>query len=145
MTACYCDYDPPSWYSQRRRTAAKPHRCSECSLQINAGEQYEDVRGCWDGEIDRFKTCVRCLALREYVVAHVPCFCWSHGDMIEEALQTVEAFAHEAPGLTFGALRLAVAIRCARSFGTIAAMALSRKVEGDDLDYLVEQEGRAAE
>lgn len=122
MTTCYCDYDPASWYSRRQRTAAKPHRCSECSRQIAAGEQYEDVRGCWDGGIDRFKTCGRCLALREYVSAHVPCFCWAHGDMIEEALQTVEAFAHEAPGLMFGALRLVVVIQRAPSFGVVVGM-----------------------
>lgn len=111
MDACYCDYDPPEFYHQETRRAKKEHHCSECAREIEPGEAYEHVRGKWDGRVDTFKTCPRCLALREWVRAHVPCFCWAHGNIIEDAIETARGYAHEAPGLLFGAYRRQVAIR----------------------------------
>jgi hypothetical protein len=111
MDACYCDYEPAEFYHQETRKAKKAHRCSECGREIEPGDAYEHVRGKWDGEMGVFKTCPRCLALREWVKAHVPCFCWAHGNIIEDAIETARNYAHEAPGLLFGAYRRQVAIR----------------------------------
>lgn len=116
--ACYCDYEPAKFYQVEVRKAkrnlrqpAKVKRCSECGVIICAGERYEHVWAMWDDGPCVFNTCPRCLDLREYVIAHVPCFCWYHGDVREEAIETIRNYAHEAPGLLFGALRREVLIR----------------------------------
>lgn len=111
MDACYCDYDPPEFYHQEVRRAKKEHRCSECGRSISPGESYEHVRGKWDGYVDTFKTCPRCLALKAWVQARVPCLCWAHGNIIEDAIEGAREYAHEAPGLLFGAYRRQIAIR----------------------------------
>jgi len=108
---CFCDYDPPEFYSQRMQTAKKEHRCEECGKPICTGETYENVSGKWDGRFDTFKTCTRCLALKDWVKAHVPCFCWAHGNIREDALETAREYGRQAPGLLFGAYRREVAIR----------------------------------
>jgi hypothetical protein len=112
---CFCDYDSPTVYSAATPKARKEHQCIECRCTIKSGEQYERVFGVWDGSADTFKTCQRCLNLREYVKAHVPCFCWAHGNMIDDAIQTAEGWNREAPGLLFGAYRLQIKIRKARA------------------------------
>lgn len=63
----------------------------------------------WD-RVDTFKTCSRCLALRDWVKAHVPCFCWHHDNMIEDAIETCDHYSPEAPGLLFGAYRRRILI-----------------------------------
>lgn len=103
--ACYCDYDPPEVYEAKIVRARKDHRCGKCGCAITAGDQYEYVFGIWEGEPDTHKTCGHCLALRKWVTAHVPCVCWGHGNMIEDLGDTVEHYAHEAPGLQFGFMR----------------------------------------
>lgn len=109
---CHCDYDPPSIYSQTPvKAARKEHRCSECRRTIKAGEPYEFTFGIWEGHAETYKTCQHCLALREWVKAHVPCFCWAHGNTRQDALDTAHGWRHEAPGLLFGAWRREVAIR----------------------------------
>lgn len=108
--ACYCDYEPPEAHSRSLRKARKAHRCDECFRSIAPGETYEYVWGKWEGDVSTFKTCPRCLKLREWLQAHVPCFCWAHGNLIEDASNTVEDYAHEAPGLRFGFLRRKVLI-----------------------------------
>ena len=50
-------------------------------------------------------TCERCLDVREFVAAHVPCFCWAHFNLIDDCRETVEEYAHETVGLYFGAHR----------------------------------------
>lgn len=87
------------------------HRCTECDSTIHPGERYERVFGVWERDPGVVRTCPRCLDLRDFVAAHVPCFCWSHGNTREDALATARAFAAEAPGLLFGALRREVTIR----------------------------------
>ena len=102
---CFCDYDRPSIYNRAQHVARKQHKCSECGRAIEPGQQYESTFGVWDGRADTFKTCARCVAMREWVKAHVPCLCWAHGNMKEDVIETARAFAHEAPGLLFGAWR----------------------------------------
>ncbi len=111
MTECFCDYESPEFYHCETRRAKKDHCCSECGRAITLGESYEHVHAKWNGDISTFKTCPRCLALKEWVEAHVPCFCWAHGNIIDDAIETARGYAHEAPGLLFGAYRRQVAIR----------------------------------
>jgi hypothetical protein len=110
MSNCFCDYDPPEFYSPRIVIASKQHKCDECARAIQPGERYEYVVGKWDGRFDRFKTCARCLDLKEYVMATVPCLCWAHGNIIDDCYSAVDEYAHEAPGLKFGYWRRRVAI-----------------------------------
>ena len=108
--ACYCDYEPAEMYVAERRRARKPHKCNECGRRITIGEQYEHVRAKWEGEMCSMDTCCRCLELRDFVVAHIPCSCWVHGNMIEVVMEDARAFAHETRGLMFGAYRRYVGI-----------------------------------
>jgi hypothetical protein len=106
---CYCDYDEPRFYCKTERTARKVHRCDECGARVQPGEKYEHVAAYQDG-MNTYKTCARCLDLRQWTKAHVPCFCWYHFSMIENAVETCQHYAHEAPGLLFGAYRRQVLI-----------------------------------
>ncbi|NOV25928.1 hypothetical protein E5S69_20715 [Cupriavidus necator] len=99
---CFCDYDAPEFYVQATHKARKAHRCNECRRQIKAGENYERASGKWDGQVDFFKTCEHCVSIRQWVKAHVPCACLSHGNLIEDAIEYGRAYAHEAPGFLFG-------------------------------------------
>lgn len=115
MSYCECDWDSiASVYSATQHKARKEHVCFECRRTIQPGERYESAFGIWDGRGDTFKTCSHCLSLREWVNAHVPCFCWMHGNARDDAIETARGWAHEAPGLLFGAWRREVAIRRAR-------------------------------
>lgn len=110
--ACYCDYDlSPEFYQKRIYKARKEHKCYECVGTITIGETYESVSAKWDGYFGVYKTCHRCLDLREYTKAHVPCFCWYQGSMIDDAIETLRDYAHEAGGLLFGGYRRYIAIR----------------------------------
>ena len=102
---CYCDYDQPTWYRSKTVTARKVHRCIECSHKIQPGERYDSAVGMWEGRIKTWPTCDRCVDLREFVRAHVPCFCWAHGNLHDDAIAEAECYAHDAPGLLFGAYR----------------------------------------
>lgn len=109
MSYCECDYESPTVYNQSQHVARKEHRCSECRRAIMPGEPYESTFGIWEREGRTYKTCAHCLAIREWVTAHVPCACWAHGNVLEDARDTVEAYAHQAPGLAMGYLRRVVA------------------------------------
>lgn len=106
---CFCDYDPADVYSSRIQMARKDYHCAECGSGIKAGERYEYVFGVWDGINSTFRTCERCYDLRMWVKNNVPCFCWAHGSMLNDARDAVEAAADRAPqetvGLRFGFLR----------------------------------------
>jgi hypothetical protein len=69
MTACGCIHvddsiDDPEFFTTSHSTARKKHRCGECGRDIETGENYESVTGCWDGNINRHKTCADCLSVR---------------------------------------------------------------------------------
>ena len=103
--ACYCDYESPRVFHDETRKAVRPHKCGECGRRIQTGETYEHVWGVWDGVSSHHKTCLHCRGFREYVRAHVPCFCWLYGTMREDALQVLRDYAHEIPGLWFSGAR----------------------------------------
>lgn len=108
---CVCDYDPATVYHKQDHIARIKHRCDECGRTIWPGEVYERVRAIWEGDPYVCKTCIRCLDVREFVTAAVPCFCWEHHNMLEDAENTADGYAHEAPGLWFGFLRRKVLIK----------------------------------
>ncbi len=107
---CYCDYEPNEFYSAYERKARKPHKCGECFKSIPVGEVYEYVSAKCDGAMWDSKTCARCLALRKYVEAHLPCFCRMHGSVLDDADEAMKEYAHQVPGMRmeYGRLRVAV-------------------------------------
>jgi hypothetical protein len=109
---CFCDYDAPEFYHREIRKARKEHKCEECPGVIRPGDKYEHVRGKWDGYVDSFKTCERCVEIRTWVKNNVPCLCWAHGNTIEDCKEAVKEAAWRAPeetkGLRFGFLRRVV-------------------------------------
>lgn len=112
---CSCDYDPASVYTATRPKARKSHKCEECGGPIKPGETYERVFGVWDGYASTFKTCERCFDLRQWVKNNVPCFCWAHGNMLDDADEAVAEARwrarDETVGLRFGFLRRREMIR----------------------------------
>lgn len=105
--ACYCDYDPPRLYKASIVTARKPHRCNECGKMLGAGERYERVNGIWErgDTVTSLVTCPRCLAVREYVEAHAPCFCWAHSSMLEDAEETIWRYGHISHAFFIGGMK----------------------------------------
>lgn len=70
MEDCSCSIDPagydgPEFITTRVVRARKAHVCIECDETIQPGEPYEVVRGVWEGEWSRFKTCLVCVRIRE--------------------------------------------------------------------------------
>lgn len=110
---CVCDYDPSDVWEESKPVARVRHRCTECGGPILPGERYDRVASLYDGAWSHYKTCPRCMAIVAYVKAHVPCFCWYREGLFEDggARDTLERYAHEAPGLMFGYGRLLVALR----------------------------------
>lgn len=98
---CYCDYEPSEFYKATRPRARKSHECDECLGIIHTGERYERVFAVSNGDVDTAKTCVRCLALRDYIESIARCFCWRHGCMLEDAQEW-------ARGVTMPGVRMAV-------------------------------------
>lgn len=117
MNDCFCDYDGPDTdddgnelYDASMVVATEPIKCMECWRPIAAGETYELVKGTWNGGPEStYRTCTRCLAVRQYVLDHVPCFCWWHQGLLSDARDTISEYAHELPGLFFGWARLHIA------------------------------------
>jgi len=92
MDDCYCGYDYDfTWalYRPSRVVARKAHFCYECGASIRPGERYEYVFAIGQGEVYTYHTCARCLALREDLES-APCFCWSHGHMLEDIANVVD-------------------------------------------------------
>jgi hypothetical protein len=117
MMGCECYYDErPAFYVSRMRTARKIHRCYECARAILPGERYENVAAKWDGRVDDIKTCQRCLDLRNYTTSNIPCVCWSHGNMIEDCIESLREYKRELPGLLFGAYRRKIIIEKAEFY-----------------------------
>jgi len=46
--------------------ARKQHQCCECYGPIQPGQHYQLISGCWDGDMDTFKTCSACTAARAW-------------------------------------------------------------------------------
>lgn len=108
MTCDLDDDDIARLYKSQMRTARKEHKCSECRGPILKGENYEYVSGLWQSSFRTFKTCDRCLDIRDYTLSHTPCVNWSHGGLILDCHEKIEQYQDELPGMMFGLLRLIV-------------------------------------
>ena len=74
------------------------------------GDTYELVTGTWGGGPEStYRTCARCIAVKQYVLEHVPCWCFAHGNILNDARDTIEYYAPELPGLWFGWARRHIA------------------------------------
>lgn len=58
------DCELPELYDERYVKARKKHTCCECKHPIFPGEEYQKVKGLWDGEFATFKTCSCCAKKR---------------------------------------------------------------------------------
>ncbi len=103
---CYCDYDTPTLYKAVVHRTRRDRQCDECGRLIIKGAPYERADGLHDGSWFSCVACEPCLELRQWVQNNVPCFCWEHGNMLENARDAVEAARHrafeETAGLEFG-------------------------------------------
>ena len=83
LLSCDCsvdDYDPAKVCTVRIVRARKQHYCGECARTIESGEQYELVKGLWDGSWETHKTCIGCTRIRQH-------FCssgWLYGALAEQ-------------------------------------------------------------
>lgn len=102
--SCVCDYEAPRWYRSKIQRARKPYRCDECGSAILPGDSYERAVGMHD-DVYSVATCSRCVDLRDFVKAHVPCFCWAHFNLHDDCLATADFYRFDAPGLMFGVYR----------------------------------------
>lgn len=118
MLDCYCDYDSPDVYSSKLVHARKPYKCYECGHRIEVGERHEYAFGVSGGDTYQPRTCLHCRDIRQFVVNNIPCFCWAHGNVLEDARDIIDAAYHHAPdevrGLRFGFGRLLVKAKRAR-------------------------------
>ena len=110
---CECDMEGSvAFCSTKIRTAKKQHRCDECHGTIQPGERYEYAAGKQDGDMWDSKSCPRCLALIEWITAHVPCYCRMYGGLFDdERMPEMVEQARHTPGFAFGILRRIVAIK----------------------------------
>ena len=99
---CLCDFSPAEFQSARLSVARKAYQCEECTTGIAAGEEYQRVSGKWEGSFMTIRTCTRCLNIYIWVQRNIPCFCYSFGNMIEDARMTIDAAMHRAPAETEG-------------------------------------------
>lgn len=58
----------PSFCNVIHRVARKRHTCSECHGHIEPLDVYERATGCWDGQVQTFKTCLHCEDARDFYV-----------------------------------------------------------------------------
>ena len=66
---------------EETRTARKSHRCNECNRVIDRGEQYKFEAFVYERQIWTYKTCVHCLAVRDWLWEHCGGFLF---DMVKE-------------------------------------------------------------
>lgn len=83
MSGCICvdvDYEARIYpYTQKIVRARKPWKCCECGENIAVGDLHEDYRGLCDGRWLSYRTCARCVALRDDVME-----CgWLFGTLVE--------------------------------------------------------------
>jgi hypothetical protein len=107
--SCFCDYEPATVWRQSLPKARAAYRCEECGSPISKGEEHEYVFGVWDGYAGSFRTCMRCVDLRQWVKNNIPCTCWAHGNLLEDLRASIDEARDRAPsetrGILFGYLR----------------------------------------
>lgn len=132
---CGCDDGDAEHLSTTHvKAARKEHRCTDCARTIRVGESYVADTWLFEGSVDTTKGCADCAAIVDYMRAAVPCFCWMHDSLLDDALECAREYDHESPGLVFGLLRRFVTI--ARKGG---------RVPGYAPRYIVRQRAAAAD
>ena len=108
---CECDERPEFCNEKPVVAARKQHECEECRGKIQRGEGYVRHVGKWDGAMRQFKYCARCQGVLDFIRAHIPCFCWTYGSVLDDALSIAADANEDAPGLYFGVARRVVRAR----------------------------------
>jgi len=67
--------------------ARKIHKCCECGESINIKDEYEYLKGNWDGQYSTFKTCLPCLSVRNTMFKDGYCFGMIWNDVIENIFE----------------------------------------------------------
>ncbi|MBU0792041.1 MAG: hypothetical protein KKC55_16455 [Gammaproteobacteria bacterium] len=102
-------------------TARKQHKCCECYGVIHPGQKYSLVAGCWDGDMDTFKTCMPCVDARNWATVqpewgsdgeHLYCF-----GRLEEDMSYLAPEIRYGDGRRFHAYRLQVLMARRRNAG----------------------------
>jgi hypothetical protein len=91
---CSCDDGeyPSVFEATDVKAARKMHRCTECRRAILPGESYWHVFGIWptiDGAATH-RTCARCMTLKEFIEAHIPCACLLIGNLLEAVQEEID-------------------------------------------------------
>ncbi|MGB3203586.1 MAG: hypothetical protein WBB28_01220 [Crinalium sp.] len=81
---CACDATPPDLYNSKIVKVRKPHRCCECAVQIEKGQECEKVDGLWEGSFSTLYTCLQCKELWGYLGEKEMDCCMEHGILYEE-------------------------------------------------------------
>lgn len=77
------------FFSERRVTARKTHRCEECGREIKPGDSYVKSAGCYDNEFYAFKECSRCSRVRAKILLRYPVEYWGEGPVLGGLLEYV--------------------------------------------------------
>lgn len=99
---CYCDYDRPEVYRSDIRKARKEYGCYECAGKILVGDKHEYHFGVMYGDSYNGRTCIKCVEIRDWVMGNIPCLCWAHGNMMEDARSAIDEAYYRAPQETVG-------------------------------------------
>lgn len=97
MCSCDCetpDYDEESGeelWDDKIVVADSAIKCCECSADINAGEQYRYIEGCWDGDWSTYRMCLTCSAVSDRFQKE-PDNCHCLGGLYEELINTEVLF-----------------------------------------------------
>lgn len=94
---CECEGEPGDFQRTTQRKARKSYCCDECRGVIAAGDVYEITSGKWDGYLLTYRMCYRCIDLRNWMTANVPCFCFCFSRLHQNCIDTAYAAAKEAP------------------------------------------------
>ena len=76
------DQEGPTIFEEKHPIARNSHTCCECGSNINPGEKYQLVKGLWDGEWSKFKTCSVCEKIGDTARAEGDCI--SYGELYGE-------------------------------------------------------------
>lgn len=95
MSLCACDEGEFPVVSELTdvRMARVAHTCTECERAILPGESYQRVWGVWsEYGAETLRTCAWCMDLKEFLKAHVPCYCGMIGTLMEDAAEAIDEY-----------------------------------------------------
>lgn len=92
---CYCE-EPEVFRERIVKAPRKAHTCIECGYRMLAGHAHKYTYGVMDGSSYSARTCLACEAHRQWVEAHIPCVCWTIGDLLQHSIDICAEYADEA-------------------------------------------------